>query len=55
MTLGGMKSQDGVAHHLYLLNVPNPLGSRIAVNDPILVINKDNPLFHGSEDSFQNR
>ena len=44
--------QDRLAHRFFQLNAPNPHRRRIAIGNPILIIDKDNTLFHGGEDGF---
>src|SRR5512143_832077 len=49
-----MEVQNRSTQNPLHLNLSNLLCRRIAVRDPIAVIDKDNPLFHGGENGFQN-
>jgi hypothetical protein len=54
MGFGRMTFQNGLPQYLIQLDISNLLCCRIAVSDPILIIDKKDPLLHGGEDSFQN-
>ena len=55
MAFLGMALEDGLSPDLIQLDVPNPLRSRVAIGDPVLVIDKDHSLLHGIKDGGQNR
>jgi hypothetical protein len=50
MAFLGMALEDGLSPGLIQLDVPDLLGRRIAVGDPVLVIDEDHPLLHGIKD-----
>jgi len=52
VSLSRMEIQDGSTQYLIHLNLSNLLGRRIAVCDPIAIIDKNDPLFHGGKNGF---
>ena len=55
MGFSGVPVQDGLAQYPIRIDVPNLRYRRIAIGNPILIIDKDNTLLHRGEDGFQDR
>jgi hypothetical protein len=49
-----MAFQDGLAEDFVEGHISDPFSGRIAVDNPVLVINEENALLHGSEDGLKN-
>jgi hypothetical protein len=49
-----MTFQDGLAKDLVQAHIPDLFGGRIAVDNPVLIVNEENPLLHGSEHGLEN-
>jgi hypothetical protein len=49
-----MAFQDGSAKDFVQAHIPDLFSGRIAVDNPVLIINEENPLLHGSEDGLKN-
>jgi hypothetical protein len=47
-----MAIQDGLPQNLIQYNISNLLCFWITVGDPVLIIDKDDPLFHGAKNGF---
>jgi hypothetical protein len=50
-----MTLQDGLVEDLVQAEIPDPFSGRIAINNPVLLVNKDDPLLHGVKNGFENR
>jgi hypothetical protein len=55
MGLSGMALQDGLAEDVTQTEIPDLFCSRVAVDNPALSVDEDDPLFHGVENGFENR
>ncbi len=52
MTFFGMKLEDRPILDVLQPDVPYSLSGGVAVDNPVLIVNEDDPLFHGIEDRF---
>jgi len=50
----GVAIQDGSARDFIKTHISDLFSGRVAVDNPVLVINEDNPLLHGGKDGLKN-
>jgi hypothetical protein len=55
MAFAGVKLQNRTAQDIFKPYVSNPFGGGVTVGDAVLIVDEENPLFHGSEDCFEER
>ena len=52
MAFFGMEFEDRPVLDVLQQDVPDSLSSGVAVDNPVWIINEDDPLFHGIENRF---